>query len=281
MGEERSAPSFLPGGRHRVTIHPLNDALPDFDQVMAVVGVGGSEIAVVSADARLARVDTATGKVTTRPFPIHRNTRDGDSGDDVHFGNIQLAARPKHPGQVATATFGSTIGRNAVLVWDLRDSRLVTTLRGMPVTTGPPAARYPASFVFDPAGTHLAVVNTDTRAQVRSVSSGKSVAPPVSWKTEDQLAGLTADGRVLAFRDERLHFIDPKKSENNLSMPIPPGLLHLDGHRLTVESTGVKQSFDLRSEAQFRALCDAAGRDYTAAERELLPEGTPDGPPCS
>ncbi|WP_406160911.1 AAA family ATPase [Streptomyces sp. NBC_01005] len=260
---------------------PLNDALPDFDQVMAVVGVGGSEIAVVSADARLARVDTATGKVTTRPFPIHRNTRDGDSGDDVHFGNIQLAARPKHPGQVATATFGSTIGSNAVLVWDLRDSRLVTTLRGMPVTTGPPAARYPASFVFDPAGTHLAVVNTDSRAQVRSVSSGKSVAPPVSWKTEDQLAGLTADGRVLAFRDERLHFIDPKKSENNLSMPIPPGLLHLDGHRLTVESTGVKQSFDLRSEAQFQALCDAAGRDYTAAERELLPEGTPDGPPCS
>ncbi|MFE7614859.1 AAA family ATPase [Streptomyces sp. NPDC057496] len=259
----------------------LNDALPDFDQVMAVVGVGGSEIAVVSADARLARVDTATGKVTTRPFSIHRDARDGDSGDDVHFGNIQLAARPKHPGQVATATFGSTIGRNAVLVWDLRDSRLVTTLRGMPITTGPPGAQYPASFAFDPAGTHLAVVNTDTRAQVRNVSSGKSVAPSVPWKTEDQLAGLTADGRVVAFRDKRLHFIDPEESRNNVSMPVPPGLLHLDGHRLTVESKGVKQSFDLRPEAQFRALCDAAGRDYTAAERKLLPEGTPDEPPCS
>ncbi|MDK0519349.1 AAA family ATPase [Streptomyces sp. ML-6] len=260
---------------------PLNDALPDFDRVKAVVGVGGSEIAVVSTDARLARVDTATGKVTTRPFSIHRDTRDGDSGD-VHFGDIQLAARPKHPGQVATATFGSTIGRNAVLLWDLRGSRLVTApLRGMPVTTAPPGARYPASFAFDPAGTHLAVVNTDTRARVWDVSSAKPVAPPVSWKTEDQLAGLTADGRVVAFRDKRLHFIDPEESGNNMSMPVPPGLLHLDGHRLTVESKGVKQSFDLRPEAQFRALCDAAGRDYTAAERELLPEGTPDEPPCS
>ncbi|MFJ2896072.1 AAA family ATPase [Streptomyces sp. NPDC087218] len=259
---------------------PLNDALPDFDRVEAVVGVGGSEIAVVSTDARLARVDTATGKVTTRPFPIHRDARDGDNGD-VHFGDIQLVARPKHPGQVATATFGSTIGRNAVLLWDLRGSRLVTALRGMPVTTAPLSAQYATSFAFDPAGTRLAVVSTDSRTRVWSVPSTKPVAPPVSWKTEDQLAALTADGRVVAFRDKRLHFIDPEESGNNLSMPIPPGLLHLDGHRLTVESKGVKQSFDLRPEAQFRALCDAAGRDYTAAERKLLPDGTPGEPPCS
>ncbi|MFD7530966.1 hypothetical protein ACFV8E_25765 [Streptomyces sp. NPDC059849] len=48
-----------------------------------------------------------------------------------------------------------------------------------------------------------------------------------------------------------------------------------------MDSGAVRQSFELRPEAQFRALCDAAGRDYTDAERELLPDGTPDEPPCS
>ncbi|MFB7209945.1 hypothetical protein [Streptomyces sp. NPDC056255] len=58
--------------------------------------------------------------------------------------------------------------------------------------------------------------------------------------------GLTADRRVIAFRDKRLHFIDPEESANNLSMPVPPGLFHVEGHRPAVESRGLKQNFDLR-----------------------------------
>ncbi|MEV7866574.1 hypothetical protein AB0P17_10810 [Streptomyces sp. NPDC088124] len=257
---------------------PLTNSLPDFGQVDAVVGVGGSEIAVVSADALLARMDAATGKVTTRPFPIYRGE---DDATDTYFGGIQLAARPEHPGQVAAVTFGNTIGHNAVQLWDLRGPRRVTVLRGMPISSSPPADLYPATLAFDPAGTHLAVVNTDAQARVWEVSSGKRSTPPVPWKPDDQLVGLTADGRLAVIRDKRLHFIDPEDSGNNISMPVELGLYRLDGHRLTVESRGVRQNFDLRPEAQFRALCDAAGRDYTDAERKLLPDGTPDGPPCS
>ncbi|MFG3530629.1 hypothetical protein ACGF8B_28420 [Streptomyces sp. NPDC047917] len=111
---------------------------------------------------------------------------------------------------------------------------------------------------------------------MRNASSAKPVAPPVPWKPEDRFTGPTADGRVVAFRDKHPRFIAPEERDNNVSMPTPPGLLHLDGHRLTVESKGVRQSSGLRPEAQFRALRDAAGRDRTAARRELLPNGAPD-----
>ncbi|MEL5956508.1 hypothetical protein AADR41_17355 [Streptomyces sp. CLV115] len=81
--------------------------------------------------------------------------------------------------------------------------------------------------------------------------------------------------------DERLHFVGPEESGNNVSMPIPPGSLHLGGHRPTVGSKGVERSFGLRPGARFRALRDAAGRDRTAAGRKLPPNGTPDEPPRS
>jgi hypothetical protein len=54
----------------------------------------------------------------------------------------------------------------------------------------------------------------------------------------------------------------------------------VDGHRLSIDTGDLRQAFDLRPETQFRTLCSAAGRDYTAAERKLLPEGAPSKPPC-
>ncbi|WP_133916778.1 hypothetical protein [Streptomyces sp. NBC_00582] len=53
----------------------------------------------------------------------------------------------------------------------------------------------------------------------------------------------------------------------------------VDGHRLTVGTGRLRQTFDLRPDAQFRALCAVAGRDCTASERELPPDGSPSQPP--
>ncbi|MCT2541408.1 trypsin-like peptidase domain-containing protein [Streptomyces atratus] len=260
----------------------LRGALPGFGSVQGVAGIGGSEIAVVSDDARLARIDAADGKVTTRPFAIHQGRHDEETLDELFTGS-QLVARPGHPGQAAVVTSRGS-GRGEILLWDLRGPRLVDELRGAPVSSLDQALTdglYNASLAFDPSGTRLAVVNADSQVRVWDLSSGKQSARGIPWKTDDKLVGPAPDGHIVVLRDGQLHFIGPDGDGNDFSVPALPGFAHVAGNRLIVDSGAVRQSFELRPEAQFRALCHAAGRDYTAAERKLLQNGTPDEPPCS
>ncbi|MFE9823943.1 trypsin-like peptidase domain-containing protein [Streptomyces sp. NPDC005791] len=261
---------------------PLDDALRDFDQVRDVVGIGGSEVAVISDDADIARIDAADGEVTTQPFSVHQPADDNMSLNGV-WGGHRLVARPKHPGQVAVVT-AEGAERGEILLWDLRGPRRVDVLRGSPVASfaehlmdGP----YRAKFAFNPSGTHLAVVNQDSLARIWDVPNRKQSTRGVPWTTEDGLAGLTPDRVVVTYRGGRFHFLDPAHRGSDLAVPAVTGMGQVDGHQLVVDSGTVRQNFDLRPEVQFRALCDAVGRDYTEAERELLPEGTPDEPPCS
>ncbi|WP_447040503.1 nSTAND1 domain-containing NTPase [Streptomyces sp. DSM 118878] len=254
----------------------LDDALPGLDRIQGVVGVGGGEIALLSRG-RLARVDAADGRVTTRPFSLDRGTPADGSPDDGRYVGDQLVARPGHPGQVAV-----TDRRGKISLWDLRAPRRVDTLHGAPISYGSASAPYEALLAFDPTGTYLAVVNDDAQARVWNVPKRKRYTRGIPWADDkDGLVGLTTDGHVMVFRDDRLRFVDPGRGGSDFSVPLMRGLFHVDGERLVVDTGTARQTIDLRPEAQFRALCDAAGRDYTAAERRLLPEGTPEGPPCS
>ncbi|MFE3149081.1 trypsin-like peptidase domain-containing protein [Streptomyces sp. NPDC059218] len=259
---------------------PLGDALTDVDLVQRVVGIGGSEIALATDDFRLARIDAADGDVKTRPFSIYRGASREERKSDTYSTGFQLVARPKHPGQVAALTLN---GHGEIMLWDLRGPRRVAELPTTSfdladvVFTGP----YDSLLAFDPTGTHLAAANESTRVRIWDVTKKKQSTRSVPWTADDRLVGLTSDGRVVALRDGGLRFVDPGDHKNDFSLVTVSGLAHVDGHRLVVDSGAVRQSFDLRPEAQFRALCDAAGRDYTDAERELLPDGTPDEPPCS
>ncbi|MFC9428068.1 trypsin-like peptidase domain-containing protein [Streptomyces sp. NPDC056987] len=260
----------------------LGDAAPDFGRIQGVVGIGGSEIAVISDGARLARIDATDGRMTTRPFSARQGPQEDEGLDDIFVG-VQLVARPDHPGQVAVVTTGGS-GRGEILLWDLRGPRRVDALRGAPVSSLDQVFNdkpYAATLAFDPAGTHLAVVNTDGQARVWDVAARKQSARSIPWTVDDSLVGLTPDGDVVVSRAGLLYLTDPDSDGSGLSIPAVPGWAYVDGHRLAVDSGAARQNFDLRPEAQFRALCDAAGRDYTDAERELLPDGTPDGPPCS
>ncbi|MEV0122120.1 trypsin-like peptidase domain-containing protein [Streptomyces sp. NPDC050703] len=251
----------------------LDGTLPGFDPAQGVVAVGGSEVAVLSRS-RLARVDAADGRVTTRPFSVYRGAGARQAPEGSYVG-AQLVARPEHAGQVAVHDRSG-----AILLWDLRAPRRVAVLRGAPVSYGP-AGVYSALAAFDPAGRYLAVVNDDAQARLWDVPRGKQLPPGIPWTDgKDGLVGPTRDGRVMVLRGGQLHFVDPGHEGNNLAVPVMKGVIHADGDQLVVDSGAVRQKFDLRPEAQFRHLCEAAGRDYTDAERKLLPEGTPDGPPC-
>ncbi|MFB7755776.1 trypsin-like peptidase domain-containing protein [Streptomyces sp. NPDC056121] len=252
----------------------LDDALSDFDPVQDVVGSGGSEIALLSRG-RLARIDAADGRVTTRPFSIYRGAP-ADGNSDGSFIGDRLAARPEHPGQVAVVD-----RRGDINVWDLRAPQRVDTLHSAPVSYESLSAPSPARLAFDPTGTYLAVVNDDAQARVWDVPRKKQFTR-IPWTNEkDSLVGLTQEGRVMVFRDGHLRFIGPGSKGNDFSVPVMQGEVHVDGHQLVIDTGAVRQTFDLRPEVQFRTLCEAAGRDYTDAERRLLPQGTPDGPPCA
>lgn len=250
----------------------LDDTLPGFDPAQGVVAVGGSEIAVLSRS-RLARVDAAEGRVTTPPFSVHRGAGAEKTPEGSSIGD-QLVARPEHPGQVAVNERSG-----GILLWDVRAPKRVATLHGAPVSYA--SAGVHPLLAFDPAGRYLAVVNDDAQVRIWDVPAGKQLARGLPWVNDrDGLVGLTRDGQVMVFRDGQLHFVDPSHEGNKLSVPVMRGVIHAAGDRLVVDSGAVRQKFDLRPEAQFRHLCDAVGRDYTDAERGLLPEGTPDGPPC-
>jgi WD40 repeat protein len=258
---------------------PLDDALPGVDHVQRVVGIGGSEIALAIGDLELARVDAADGDVKTQPFSIYQGASREAEKTDTYSTGFQLAARPNHPGQVAAFTLN---GHGEIMLWDLRGPRHVAELPTVSFDLADVvySSPYESLLVFDPTGTRLAALNGDNRIRIWDVTKKKQPSNSVPWKRDDRLVGLTSSGHVVVLRDGGLRFLDPGRKDD-FSLSTVSGLVRIAEHHLVVDSGTVRQSFDLRPEAQFRALCDAAGRDYTAAERELLPEGTPDEPPCS
>ncbi|MFE3383175.1 hypothetical protein ACFXMP_45640, partial [Streptomyces anulatus] len=253
----------------------LEHALSDIDTIQGVVGIGGSEIALLS-QGRLAAIDASDGRVTTRPFSVYQGSHADETSEGSFVGD-QLVARPKHPGQVIVND-----RHGEILLWDLRAPRRLSALPGARVSYGSASAPFPALLAFDPTGTYLAVVNDDAQARVWNIPDRKQFKHSIPWADDrDGLVGLTPDGHVMIFRDGQLRFVNPDRKESDFTVPVMKGFFHIDGDRLIVDTGAARQSFDLRPKAQFQALCDAAGRDYTGAESRLLPEGTPDEPPCS
>ncbi|MFE6853372.1 hypothetical protein ACFVDH_21600, partial [Streptomyces sp. NPDC057674] len=88
------------------------------------------EIALLTVDGRLARVDAAGAGLLTRPVSAHPDPDRAGMGtiDDI-FTEGRLLTRPHHPGQVAAVTRrGAAYGD--VQLWDLRAPRYIGTLSG-------------------------------------------------------------------------------------------------------------------------------------------------------
>ncbi|MFF0159905.1 trypsin-like peptidase domain-containing protein [Streptomyces sp. NPDC005263] len=263
---------------------PLPDAVLKGKQVDSVVALRGSEIVLLTEDGSLARLDAADGTVLTQPFFAHSK---GPVAGSSMYG--QLMPRPGHSGQVAVVTRkGADNGE--ILLWDVRTPRQVAVLTGPATDTTYTDKSLGSGLVFTPDGSRLAVQNSDGQVRVWDVDRRKRLPERVPRLSMNQLIGFGPDGTLVSHvADKRLIEIrdltdgssvtwdvSEKVDEEitNATARITPG-----GHLLIDNGAG-RRTFTLRPEDQFRELCTAAGRDYTKAERKLLPEGTPSGPPC-
>ncbi|MEU2768291.1 trypsin-like peptidase domain-containing protein [Streptomyces diastaticus] len=281
---------------------PLDGALPgakaaekeEGDQggeVEEVAALGGSEIALLTLDGRLARVDAANGALLTRPVPAHPDPDRSGMGtlDDI-FTEGRLVPRPHHPGQVVAVTRrGAAFGD--ILLWDLRTPRHIATLSGLAISAPFVSSDDPPNgpLAFDERGSRLAVKSSSREVRVWDVDRRKQLPGSASSSVDGYMVGVGAGGRVLTYSKGQVTIHNLAEASDSATLNVPEGAVaSVRGYRLEVSLGGVKEiftlrrrTFDLRPEAQFRALCDAVGRDYTPAERELLPDGTPNQPPCA
>lgn len=281
---------------------PLDGALPGAKaaakaeahqggEVEEVAALGGSEIALLTIDGRLARVDAANGALLTRPVPAHPDPdRSGIGTLDDIFTQGRLVPRPHHPGQVVAVTRrGAAFGD--ILLWDLRTPRHIRTLTGLPIAATFTSSDDPSPgpLVFDERGSRLAVETSGRNVRVWDVDRDKQLPGSAISSLDGYVIGVDAEDRVLTYKEGRVTIHDLTDAGNSTTLNVPEGAVaSVRGNRLEVLLGGVRGSFtlrrrtfDLRPEAQFSALCKLADRDYTPAERELLPDGTPAQPPCT
>ncbi|WP_431047089.1 hypothetical protein ACQUSR_33380 [Streptomyces sp. P1-3] len=277
---------------------PLDDVVPgakELDgitelrggEVDSVAASQGSEIVLLTVDGRLSRFDAVDAAVRTRPFFVHPAPNWAGTGatNEIFLRGGQLLARPGHPGQVAAVTRTGSL-RGEILLWDVRAPRRITTLTGPTITVPFSTDTVPSALAFNGDGTHLAVRNSDGQVRVWDVDRRKQLAHSALRSSNDTLLGFGPGGSVITYlsgkKQVQIHNLTGDGASDTLAVTDGDwiaGFVH--GHRLTLENGALRQTFDLRPDTQFRTLCAAAGRDYTKAERKLLPEGTPSKPPCA
>ncbi|MEU5599229.1 trypsin-like peptidase domain-containing protein [Streptomyces sp. NPDC020298] len=267
---------------------PLDEAVPGAKKVDSVAALQGSEIALLTENGTLARVDAADARLLNRPFLVHPapNSVAPLSGA---FLTSQLITRPGHPGQVAAVTNDGAL-RGEILLWNTRAPRLITTLRGPAISVPPPGGRSVTSaLAFDADGSHLAVQNSDGQVHVWDVDHRKQSARSAPRSASDILVGFGPGDSVVTFlyakKQIQIYDLTGDGATTTLTAAVgnssdwTVGFVH--GSHLTLDNGALRQTFDLSPDAQFRTLCAAAARDFTEAERKLLPEGTPSKQPCA
>ncbi|MFC8508392.1 trypsin-like peptidase domain-containing protein [Streptomyces sp. NPDC057411] len=253
---------------------------PDADQVEAIEPLAGSEVAVLTSDGRLTLFDAATGRASAPA--VRFGPRSAAELSDVFRSRGRLRARPEHPDEIAVLT-GSDTGDGHVQLWNLRTR---TRLRTLTVGLLHPSVELsrPFPLLFSPDGRTLTTSHGDGFLRRWNVDTGRPAAPPLS--TGDgytQLIGQGPGGLLVTSGpsgDPRVW--DPSTGRLLAELPLPAHLgLTVHGASLLAAGDGWYQALDLRPEEMAKALCrNGLDRDFTAAERALLPPGADTAPPC-
>ncbi|NUS85789.1 MAG: AAA family ATPase [Streptomyces sp.] len=264
---------------------PFDDVVPKATEVDSVAPLQGSEIVLLAKDGTLTRVDAADAAVRAQPFLVHPTpTSTGSTNEPSVSG--QLIARPGHPGQVVAVTRRGTV-RGEILLWNVRAPRPITTLSGPAIRTPSTlTSAVTSTLAFDADGSRLAVQNADGQVRVWDVDRKKQLSGGAPVSALDTLVGFGPGDSIVTYVAAKhqvlIHPLAGDGASGTLAVSGDDWTAGLvNSHHLTIETGHLRQTFDLRPDAQFRALCAAAGRDYTTAERKLLPEGTPSNPPCA
>ncbi|KMS74117.1 hypothetical protein ACM01_16020 [Streptomyces viridochromogenes] len=262
---------------------PLDDVVPKGKQVANVAALQASEIAVLTKEGTLLRVDAADGAALSQPVLVRPQPNPADDPEGFQERN-QLVARPGHPGQLAVVTNRGAL-RGEVLLWDARKGRRIAMLSGPDITVQP--FQVNGSLAFDADGSHLAVQSADGQVRVWDVDHRKQLARSAPSSDSDWVVGFGPGDSIVTYLGDKeqkeIQIYDVMGDGASTTFVVVADsdtstLLH--GPRLTMDTGTIRQTFDLNPNTQFRTLCAAVGRDYTSAERRLLPEGTPAEPPC-
>jgi WD40 repeat protein len=267
---------------------PLPGAVQKGKKVDSVVGLQGSEIVLLTENGTLARLDAVDGTVLTQPFLAHPGPNTNGPLVDL-FISGQLMSRPGHLGQVAVVTRAGG-GNGEILLWDVRAPRRVAVLTGPVIDTPYTDDSLSSGLVFTPDGSRLAVQNSDGQVRVWDVDHRKLLPGGVSRLSSNELIGFDPDGSLVSRdADKGLVEIHDPTDGSSVTLEVTAKITEeistatariMPGYQLLIDNGAGRRTFDLRPKAQFDALCTAVGRDYTKDESELLPKGTPSGPPC-
>ncbi|QKW23274.1 hypothetical protein HUT16_33045 [Kitasatospora sp. NA04385] len=245
--------------------------------VEAVEPLDGAELAVLTADGLLLRADAATGGRVGPPLDVERRSGT-ESG--TPFPGGQLRARPGHPGQVVLVT-GTNSEGGTVELWNLR-----TGTREHAFTVGPlpyHESGTPSGLLISPDGGRLAVARDDRTIRQWDIDSGTPLPGGADAITSTEKPFGYAPGNRLITKDvSNLRFWDLASGTRIALLDVPLQLgVRVIGDRLVIAGEVWYQDLDLRPERMARALCRGAARDFTAAERALLPAGAPGDAPCA
>jgi WD40 repeat protein len=262
----------------------LADILPggSAEEMEIVEPLGGSEVAVLTVQGTLVRLDTATRKPLTRPVDVGRMTPGTASNIFASYG--QLRARPGHPGQMAVVTRDG-LRDGEVQLWDLRVRKRLKSLSTGPVEGAFVGGSLTVSVAFTPDGERLATQNSDHFVRVWNVDRGTALNKPLPIGDDDGLVGFSGRDRLVtqSAADDRFTVWNLDTGGSVAELPFLSKMLTVtvgDGRLLTL-GDGWFQTMDLDPDRAFRRLCATVGRDFTAAERKLLPPGAPRDAPCS
>nr|WP_302185360.1 trypsin-like peptidase domain-containing protein [Streptomyces sp. GMY02] len=236
------------------------------------------DVTVLTAGGALLRVDPERGVQTGKPLYVDRAP--AVRAFPPVFG--QLRGRPGNPYQVAVVTRGDTV-KGRIQIWDIRTRERVEVLKGDEIST-----RFgegdPSVMTFSADGRYLMVQHDDGRLHRWDIAKGTITGAPITMGYGDVVTGMADSGPVViavaADSAYKLSSIDDGSTIGTIPGSLDSTALLRGTELIVVDREGRRTTFDVRPDAWFDHLCENIGRDFTKAEREALPPGTPPEAPC-
>ncbi|MFI6060595.1 hypothetical protein [Streptomyces sp. NPDC051286] len=145
---------------------------------------------------------------------------------------------------------------------------------------------YHSYLTYTPDGKRLAILGSDHKLRSWDADRGTRVGRAIALGNESLPNTVGFDqGRAVTEEQagDALRFWDLQKGElvaELHSTLIGRGDAVVSDGRIVVAGEGWYLALDLRGREMAEQLCRAVARDFTEAEKEMLPQGVPEEAPC-